>query len=53
MEGQINSSANNVAMGGGAGMSTDQERSQMQEVANEFMSLPENRERIRGMIGRG
>ena len=53
MEGQINSSANNMAMGGGAGVSADQEKFQMQETANEFMSLPENRDRIRGMIGRG
>jgi DNA replicative helicase MCM subunit Mcm2 (Cdc46/Mcm family) len=25
----------------------------MQEAANEFMNLPESRERIRGLIGRG
>jgi DNA replication licensing factor MCM3 len=53
MEGQINSSANNMAMGGGAGVSADQEKFQMQETANEFMGIPENRDRIRGMIGRG
>ena len=53
MEGQINSSANNMAMGGGAGVSADQEKFQMQETANEFMSLAANRDRIRGMIGRG
>ena len=34
-------------------MSADQEKFAMQETANEFMSLPENRGRIKDMIGRG
>jgi len=51
MSDQINSSSNNMAAG--AGMSADQEKFAMQETANEFMSLPENRGRIKDMIGRG
>jgi hypothetical protein len=35
------------------GMSSDQEKFAMQEAANEFMSLAENRDRIKDLIGRG
>jgi len=37
----------------GAGISADQEKFAMQEAANDFMSLPENRGRMKDMIGRG
>ena len=37
----------------GAGISADQEKFAMQEAANDFMSLPENRGRVKDMIGRG
>ena len=42
-----------MAAAGASGMSADQEKFQMQETANEFMSLPENRTRIKDLIGRG
>ena len=35
------------------GMSSDQEKFAMQEAANEFMDLAENRDRIKDLLGRG
>lgn len=48
---QINSSGN-MPMAGGGG-SADQEKHAMLDAAAEFMSLPENRERIKDVITRG
>jgi DNA replicative helicase MCM subunit Mcm2 (Cdc46/Mcm family) len=50
MSNQINSAGMSQM---GLPLNSDQEKFQMQEAANEFMNLPESRERIRGLIGRG
>lgn len=42
-----------MAAAGAGGLSVDQEKFAMQEAANEFMSLPANRGKIKDMIGRG